>query len=140
MTDEEIDGSPKILKKQKLEAEPVEPQRRKKGRPKGSFKLTLQRVASLNENRLSLPKTESQRIKELKELLLNSAGSDVVHKAVEIALNDEHPGQTAMIKILMDRALPVSLFEKEKGGRSAVNITISGIGEPQVIDMEDGRP
>ncbi len=34
----------------------------------------------------------------------------------------------AALKLCMDRMLPVTLFEKEKNQRSAVNITISGIG------------
>ena len=88
-----------------------------------------------------LPKTELQRVKELKELLIQSAGSNVVHKAVEIAMNDEHPAQMAAIKLCMDRMLPVSLFEKEGKQRSAVNITISGIGGVSIgdktIDAED---
>ena len=89
-----------------------------------------------------LPKTELQRVKELKDLLINSAGANVVQKTVEIALNDEHPAQMAALKLCMDRMLPVSLFEKEGKQRSAVNITISGIGgvsigENPSIDAED---
>ena len=89
-----------------------------------------------------LPKTELQRVKELKDLLINSAGANVVYKAVEIAMNDEHPAQMAALKLCMDRMLPVSLFEKEGKQRSAVNITISGIGgvsigENPSIDAED---
>jgi hypothetical protein len=54
-----------------------------------------------------------------------------------------------MIKLLMDRTLPVSMFEKEKNQRSAVTINITGIGdnpvtieaqdenEPEIIDVED---
>jgi hypothetical protein len=87
-----------------------------------------------------LPKTEVQRIKELKDLLINSAGSNVVHKAIEIAMNDEHPAQAAMLKLCMDRMLPVSLFEKEGKQRNAVTINITGIGEVShtpVIDAED---
>jgi len=67
-----------------------------------------------------LPKTETAQLKELKNLLINSAGTRVVHKAVEIALNDEHPAQLAAIKLCMDRMLPVSMFEKEGKQRSAV--------------------
>ena len=59
----------------------------------------------------------------------------------EIAMNDEHPAQMAAIKLCMDRMLPVSLFEKEGKQRSAVNITISGIGGVSIgdntIDAED---
>jgi len=60
-------------------------------------------------------------------------------------MNDEHPHQGAMIKICMDRLLPVSLFEKEKGQRSAVTIRITGIGdvgveaEKPIADIEDAQ-
>jgi hypothetical protein len=81
-----------------------------------------------------LPKTENQRVKELKELLINSAGVNVVQKTVQIALDDDHPAQMAALKLCMDRMLPVTLFEKEKNQRSAVNITISGIGGVSIGD------
>ena len=115
--------------------------KKSKGRPRGTGKMTLSKYAD-NPAALVLPKTEQQKIKELKELLINSAGSNVVYKAVEIAMNDEHPAQMAALKLCMDRMLPVSLFEKEGKQRSAVNITISGIGgvtigENPVIDAED---
>jgi hypothetical protein len=89
--------------------------------------MTMARYADSPQS-LVLPKTEHQKVKELKDLLINSAGANVVYKAVEIAMNDEHPAQMAAIKLCMDRMLPVSLFEKEGKQRSAVNITISGIG------------
>jgi hypothetical protein len=100
---------------------------KKKGRPKGSGKLTMAKYADAKPLAL-LPKTENQRVKELKELLINSAGVNVVQKTVQIALDDDHPAQMAALKLCMDRMLPVTLFEKEKNQRSAVNITISGIG------------
>jgi hypothetical protein len=76
------------------------------------------------------------------EALRCPAGSGVVQKAVEIALNDEHPSQMAAIKLCMDRMLPVSLFEKEGKQRNAVTINITGIGgspiEPVIVDeVED---
>jgi uncharacterized protein with HEPN domain len=38
----------------------------------------------------------------------------------------------------MDRTLPVSMFEKDKSQRSAITISITGIGEaPTVIPAED---
>jgi hypothetical protein len=87
-----------------------------------------------------LPKTDNQRIKELKEIMIRSGGKDVAEKVIQIALNDNHPGQMAALKMCLDRALPVSMFEKEKGTRSAVTINITGIGEtptPIVIDAQD---
>jgi hypothetical protein len=106
---------------------------KKKGRPKGSGKLTMAKYADAKPLAL-LPKTENQRVKELKELLINSAGVNVVQKTVQIALDDDHPAQMAALKLCMDRMLPVTLFEKEKNQRSAVNITISGIGGVTIGD------
>jgi len=114
-----------------------------RGRPKGSTNKQFSLTSYADKPELiTLPKTETAQLKELKNLLINSAGSRVVHKAVEIAMNDEHPAQLAAIKLCMDRMLPVSMFEKEGKQRSAVNITITGIGgveigQPTTIDAED---
>jgi hypothetical protein len=108
-------------------------EQKKRGRP---IKMTIQRYA---ENPPAiLPKTDHQRIKELKELMIRSGGKDVAEKVIQIALNDEHPGQMAALKMCMDRTLPVSMFEKDKSQRSAVTINITGLGEaPTVIPAED---
>lgn len=110
-----------------------------KGRPKGSGKLTMAKFADAKPLAM-LPKTENQRVKELKDLLINSAGVNVVQKTVQIALDDDHPAQMAALKLCMDRMLPVALFEKEGKQRSAITINITGIGEitqAQTIDAED---
>jgi hypothetical protein len=95
--------------------------------------MTIQRYA---ENPPAiLPKTDHQRIKELKELMIRSGGKDVAEKVIQIALNDEHPGQMAALKMCMDRTLPIGMFEKDKNQRSAITINITGLGEtPTVID------
>lgn len=86
----------------------------------------------------TLPKTDTMRLKELKELLLKSGGKTVVQKVLDIAMDDTHPGQMTALKMCMDRTLPTSLFDKEKGARSAVTINITGIGEaPTVIEAKD---
>lgn len=83
-----------------------------------------------------LPKSDNQKIMELKRLLIDGAGQNVVGKALQIAMNDDHPAQAAMIKLCMDRMLPVSLFEKGAAARSAVTINITGIGESVSIGGE----
>ena len=117
--------------------------KKKRGRPE---KLTIQKFAA--NPPATLPKTDNQRIKELKELIIRSAGKDVVEKVVQIALNDDHPGQMAAIKMCMDRALPISMFEKGSSQRSAVTINITGLGgeplllqnqEPDVIDVDPNQ-
>ena len=109
--------------------------KRGRGRPKGSVKMTIQRFA--DNPPAVLPKTDHQRLKELKELMIRSGGKDVAQKVIEIALNDEHPGQMAALKMCIDRTLPVSMFEKDKSQRSAVTINITGLGEPTVINAEE---
>jgi len=81
-----------------------------------------------------LPKTDYQKVKELKELMLKSGGRAVAQKVIDIALDDTHPGQMAALKMCMDRTLPISMFEKEKSQRSAVTINITGIGEATVVE------
>jgi hypothetical protein len=86
----------------------------------------------------TLPKTDTIKIRELKELLLKSGARNVVQKVIDIALDDGHPGQMAALKMCFDRALPTSLFDKEKGARSAVTINITGIGETPTIIEANG--
>jgi hypothetical protein len=108
----------------------VEPRKRKLG------PMTIQQYA-VNPPSI-LPKTDNQRIKELKEIMIRSGGKDVAEKVIQIALNDNHPGQMAALKMCMDRSLPVSMFEKDKGARSAVTINITGLGEtPTIIEAGD---
>ena len=111
----------------------MEQLKRGRGRPKGSVKMTIQRFA--DNPPMVLPKTDHQRLKELKELMIRSGGKDVAQKVIQIALNDEHPGQMAALKMCLDRTLPVSLFDQDKGQRSAITINITGIGqEPKLLE------
>ena len=107
-------------------------EKKKAGRPKGIYGLKRQIQEYARNPELALPKTDSQRIKDLKDMLIKSSGKDVVEKLIMIALNDNHPAQMAAIKMCVDRTLPVSMFEKDKSQRSAVTINITGIGAPTV--------
>jgi hypothetical protein len=49
-------------------------EKRGRGRPKGSVKMTIQRFA--DNPPLVLPKTDHQRLKELKELMIRSGGKE----------------------------------------------------------------
>ena len=130
----------KIEQIDSIQDEAPQPAKKKAGRPKGVFGLKRQIQEYARNPDLALPKTDNQRIKDLKDMLIRSSGKDVVEKMISIALNDNHPAQMAAIKMCVDRTLPVSMFEKDKSQRSAVNITITGIGAPTVatttIDAE----
>ena len=116
-------------------------EKKKAGRPKGIYGLKRQIQEYARNPDLALPKTDSQRIKDLKDMLIRSSGKDVVQKMIDIAMNDNHPAQMAAIKMCVDRTLPVSMFDKDKGQRSAVTINITGIGAPAasttVIEPDD---
>jgi hypothetical protein len=121
---------PKKVKCRKL------PKRTKVKKKQSAVQLTIQQYA--NNPPATLPKTDNQRIKELKELMIRSGGKDVAEKVIQIALNDEHPGQMAALKMCMDRTLPVSMFEKDKSQRSAVTINITGLGEaPTILEAQE---
>ena len=87
------------------------------------------------------PKGDAAIINEYKARMLASPKSrKVLDSILDAALNDDHKNQAAAWKLLMDRMLPISYFEKDKegGSRPSVSITISGIGEatisPQDVD------
>jgi hypothetical protein len=76
-----------------------------------------------------------QRMTEFKERLLNTAvGTNIIKQIIDIATDSTHVGQMAALKMCIDRILPMSLFEEKKGGgeRTAVTITIGGIGEAPI--------
>lgn len=100
--------------------------KRKRGRPK---KTEIE--SKKNRGKVGRPAGDAAAIKEFKARLLASPKSrKVMDSILNAALDDEHKNQAAAWKLLMDRLVPVSYFEKDKdgGSRAAVNITISGVG------------
>ena len=79
-----------------------------------------------------------QRMQEFKERLLHApVGESIIRKVLEVALDDKHPGQMSAMKMCLDRMLPVAMFEdKKEGGRTAIQINITGIGET-VVESKD---
>jgi len=66
--------------------------------------------------------------------MLSSPKSKLVLESIfNAALNDEHKHQAAAWKLVVDRIMPLSYFEKDKvaGGKSAINISITGVGGEQ---------
>jgi hypothetical protein len=106
----------------------MESTKRKVGRPKGSTVLSKKKG---NRNKLGRPSGDAEIINEYKARMLSSPKSRrVLDTILDAALDDEHKHQAAAWKLLTDRLLPLSYFDKEKAnsGRSAVNITITGVG------------
>ena len=65
---------------------------------------------------------------ELKQTLLEHPDvPKVIETVIRTALDDNHKNQTAAQKILMDRMLPISTFEKAVDSREKINIVINTI-------------
>ena len=117
------------------------------GRPKTG------RVAAKKKGNRELrgrPKGDAAIINEYKARMLASPKSrKVLDTIFDAALDNEHKNQAAAWKLVMDRMLPVSYFEKDKmgGGKPSVSITITGVGgdttivgseqDDNIIDVED---
>ena len=73
-------------------------------------------------------------------MLASPKSTKVLETIFEAALDHDHKNQAAAWKLVMDRILPVGAFEKEvtkDGGRSAIQINITGVGSATV---DDGYP
>ena len=82
------------------------------------------------------PKGDAAIINEYKARMLASPKSRAVLETIwDAALNDDHPNQSAAWKLVIDRVMPVSYFEKDKAGngKAAVAITITGVGGETTI-------
>lgn len=107
---------------------------KKIGRPK---KQDVESKKPTKRGKVGRPPGDAAVINEYKARMLASPKSKkVLDSILDAALNDDHKNQAAAWKLLMDRMLPISYFEKDKehGVRPSVSITISGIGEAKVSE------
>jgi len=108
--------------------------KKKIGRPRKSA------LAEAKKRPVGRPKGDASAIEEFKARIFASPKSRKVLDAIlDAALDEEHKNQAAAWKLLVDRMLPMSYFEKDKagGGRPSVNITISGVGDTVNISGSD---
>ena len=75
---------------------------------------------------------------ELKQTLLEHPDvPTVIETVVRTALDETHRNQTAAQKILMDRILPISTFDKQFDNREKITINVSVIGkESETLEGE----
>lgn len=109
----------------------LEPKLRGKGRPP---KADLVAVKNRTKGKIGRPVGDAGRIEEFKQRLLATGGTRILDKMIAIALDDEHPGQMAAIKMSIDRMLPMSTFEAAKNGGAMpqISINITGLSSPSV--------
>ena len=90
------------------------------------------------------PKGDAAIINDYKARMLASPKSAKVLETIfDAALDDEHKGQQAAWKLVIDRILPVAAFEKDvvkNSGSNAISINITGVGGVKVgNDVVDGE-
>ena len=108
---------------------------KKRGRPKKSDLKTA------TGGKVGRPKGTAGIINEYRDRMLASPKSRKVMDAIfDAALDNDHKNQAAAWKLIVDRIMPISAFEqdlKRSGGKSAITINISGIGESVNISGEN---
>lgn len=96
---------------------------KKSGNPVGRPKKT-------KANPVGRPKEDRGIMEEYRQRMLKSPKSAKVLETIfDAALNDDHKSQSAAWKLIVDRILPVSGFDKLAGTttRSAITVNISGV-------------
>lgn len=113
----------------------TKPSGNKRGRPSKAS------IAEIKEKRsVGRPKGDAAIINEYKLRMLNSPKSAKVLEAIyDAALNDEHKNQAAAWKLIVDRIIPVSVFDtaKASGQTPQISINISGLSSPTVDTVVD---
>jgi nitrate reductase alpha subunit len=102
-------------------------------------KKRVGRPPKVEKRAIGRPKGEAAIMKGYRERMLNSPKSrKVLDSIFAAALDDDHKNQAAAWKIVVDRIVPVSSFEKEagSGGRASIQVNITGV--PGInLDTED---
>ena len=113
----------------------------KRGRPKKDNVLAKK---AGNRGQVGRPKGDAAIMNEYKARMLASPKSaKVLESILNAALDDDHKNQAAAWKIVVDRMLPVGMFEKDvlaSGGKNSIQINITGVGSTSVVgnSSDDG--
>jgi hypothetical protein len=105
---------------------------KKRGRPKKTDIVSKKRG---NRELRGRPAGDRAIMEDFKARMLNSPKSAKVLEAVfNAALDDNHKGQQAAWKLIIDRLAPVSSFEqvKQNGSTPTISINISSFGQPEI--------
>ena len=84
---------------------------------------------------------QTRRLHELKaEMLSNNKVSLFVKKLFDVAMDDDHQGQTAAMKLIADRLLPSQGFSLDDKKSTGVQINITGLQVEKVEEKEVSPP
>lgn len=134
-SEHESDSQTDTLEAQAAARKEVNLRKRSRGRPK---KKEISAKSKGGRGVRGRPKGDAAIINEYKARMLASPKSvKVLETIFDAALDHDHKNQAAAWKLVMDRVLPVGAFEREvtkDGGRSAIQINITGVGSATVDD------
>jgi hypothetical protein len=117
------------------DVKPTVAPKKRRGRPPKSL---VEQKKKGNRGQVGRPKGDASAIEEYKARMLASPKSrEVMESIFNAALDDDHKNQSAAWKLIVDRIMPLSYFEKDKlsNGRAAVSITINGIDSDSPITI-----
>ena len=107
----------------------------------GPFKDSVLAKKAGNRGQVGRPKGDAAIMNEYKARMLASPKSaKVLESILNAALDDDHKNQAAAWKIVVDRMLPVGMFEKDvlsSGGKNSIQINITGVGSTSVVGSSD---
>jgi len=95
------------------------------------------------KNPIGRPKGEASIMKAYRQRMLSSPKSrKVIDSIFKAALDDNHKNQAAAWKIVVDRIVPVSGFDKvaQSGSRAAITVNITGVEGVSVNEDPNGPP
>jgi hypothetical protein len=113
--------------------------KRRVGRP-AVKKLSRADWLREQKDRRGRTRTMEFAVDQLKErMLCNDNLGEVLTTIIRAATDDNHSNQAVAWKLLADRMLPLSYFEKDKttGQRATVNITISGLDTKEEVEANN---
>lgn len=120
-----------------IENMPVEEPKRGRGRPRKPDRLMSRHQWEEEQKKAKgRPAGIAKAIRKLEERLATANRTELVIDAIiDAAIDKDHSNQAAAWKLLTDRMLPMSYFDKDKatGQRATVNITISGLDSKEDI-------
>lgn len=113
-------------------------EKKKIGRPR---KTDLQSKKRGGRGVMGRPKGDAAIMNEYKARMLASPKSaKVLESILNAALDDDHKNQAAAWKIVVDRMLPVGMFEKDvlaSSGKNSIQINITGVGSANISGAEN---
>lgn len=112
------------------------PKKKRTGRPP---KALVESKKAGNRKKVGRPAGDAAILKDYKSRMIASPKSrKILAKIMDIALNDEHQHQAAMLKLVAERLIPVSSFTAEGKSNSgkSININISTVGDATISTEE----